>query len=287
MRTDLGLTPIRARPHLLGVRVSVRRDADRRRLGVGSVRSAARARRPQPAVGGGHDPDRPVVERRLARGVPRARRHRRRRRVSGRDARVHLVAAGSRARLRAGHHAQLRAAGRRGHAAHRPRDRRRDTAGASRSSSSAPPVWSWTAVWVASFRNTPDEHPWVTATELAEIRRRRRSDASRRWATDAVAAASSAACGCVTLVDFCYGWSLWVFLTWLPSYLSDARGFELDQIALMTTLPLAGWRGGRHARRRDLGRDLLAAPAISRLARRTPLVVGPRRRVCVHGAGDR
>ena len=44
----------------------------------------------------------------------------------------------------------------------------------------------------------------------------------------------------VTLVDFCYGWSLWVFLTWLPSYLSDARGFKLDQIALMTTLPLMG-----------------------------------------------
>jgi ACS family D-galactonate transporter-like MFS transporter len=44
----------------------------------------------------------------------------------------------------------------------------------------------------------------------------------------------------VTLVDFCYGWSLWVFLTWLPSYLSEARGFELDRIALMTTLPLLG-----------------------------------------------
>ena len=44
----------------------------------------------------------------------------------------------------------------------------------------------------------------------------------------------------VTVVDFCYGWSLWVFLTWLPSYLSDARGFKLDQIALMTTLPLLG-----------------------------------------------
>ena len=31
------------------------------------------------------------------------------------------------------------------------------------------------------------------------------------------------------LVDFCYGWSLWVFLTWLPSYLSDARGFKLER----------------------------------------------------------
>src|SRR6476619_3330745 len=28
----------------------------------------------------------------------------------------------------------------------------------------------WTAVWVASFRDTPEDHPWVGPTELAEIR---------------------------------------------------------------------------------------------------------------------
>jgi len=42
----------------------------------------------------------------------------------------------------------------------------------------------------------------------------------------------------VTFVDFCYGWSLWVFLTWLPSYLKDARGFNLKELALFTSLPL-------------------------------------------------
>ena len=29
---------------------------------------------------------------------------------------------------------------------------------------------AWTAVWVWSFRDTPDEHPWVAGSELAEIR---------------------------------------------------------------------------------------------------------------------
>ena len=77
----------------------------------------------EPAVGGGHDPDRLVLERRVARRVPHARRRRRRRCVSDGHARVHLLAAGSRAGLRAGHHPQLRAARRRGHAADRPRDR--------------------------------------------------------------------------------------------------------------------------------------------------------------------
>ena len=113
----------RARAHLLGIRLSVRRHADRRRLAVGSVRPAPRARGAEPPLGDGHHPDRRVLERRVARRVPRARRRRRRRCVSNGDARVHLLAAGSRAGLRAGHHPQLRAARRRGHAADRPRDR--------------------------------------------------------------------------------------------------------------------------------------------------------------------
>ena len=77
----------------------------------------------------------------------------------------------------------------------------------------------------------------------------------------------------VTVVDFCYGWSLWVFLTWLPSYLSDARGFKLDQMALMTTLPLLGGVVGD-----TLGGVISDAifrrTGNLRLARRTLLVVG-------------
>jgi sugar phosphate permease len=43
----------------------------------------------------------------------------------------------------------------------------------------------------------------------------------------------------VSLCDFCYGWGLWVFLTWLPSYLQQARGFPLASLALYAALPLA------------------------------------------------
>jgi ACS family D-galactonate transporter-like MFS transporter len=95
---------------------------------------------------------------------------------------------------------------------------------------------AWTAVWLASFRNTPDEHPWITVAERAEIRAGSETTGSTGGATPWRQIVSRM--WLVTLVDFCYGWSLWVFLTWLPSYLSDARGFRLDQIALMTTLPL-------------------------------------------------
>lgn len=95
---------------------------------------------------------------------------------------------------------------------------------------------AWTILYVGFFRNTPSEHKWVKADELEEIgitaaTTRRPSEKTpwrlmikRMWL--------------VTFVDFCYGWSLWVFLTWLPSYLKDARGFDLKHLAMFTALPL-------------------------------------------------
>jgi len=94
----------------------------------------------------------------------------------------------------------------------------------------------WTALWLASFRDTPDDHPWVSTAELAAIRRGgeppRAVDGRTPWLPIV------RRMWLVTVVDFCYGWSLWVFLTWLPSYLSEARGFALDRMAIVAMLPL-------------------------------------------------
>ena len=43
----------------------------------------------------------------------------------------------------------------------------------------------------------------------------------------------------VTLVDFCYGWMLWVYLTWLPSFFEDEYGLALGGFALFTSLVLS------------------------------------------------
>jgi ACS family D-galactonate transporter-like MFS transporter len=129
----------------------------------------------------------------------------------------------------------------------------------------------WTVVWVASFRDTPEEHPWVTDIERAEIRAGGESPRALRAPTPWRLIAGRM--WLVTVVDFCYGWSLWVFLTWLPSYLSDSRGFRLDQMALMTTLPLLAGVGGD-----TLGGVISDAifrrTGNLRLARRALLVVG-------------
>ena len=104
---------------LCGVRVSVRRHADPRRLAVGPVRTAPCARRAQPGLGVGDDHDRVGGGPRRAGGVPCARRRGRRRGISDRDPRFHVLASGTRARLRAGHHAQFRAPGGSRHASDR------------------------------------------------------------------------------------------------------------------------------------------------------------------------
>jgi ACS family D-galactonate transporter-like MFS transporter len=95
----------------------------------------------------------------------------------------------------------------------------------------------WTLLYAFFFKDSPDKHRRVTAQELQEIGYRR---------GDSRQAAKAATpwrrlfrrMWLVTFVDFCYGWSLWVYLTWLPSYLKEARGFDLKQLALFTALPL-------------------------------------------------
>lgn len=95
----------------------------------------------------------------------------------------------------------------------------------------------WTALYLWLFRDSPLEHKWVKPEELKEIgsharQSKKAASAKTPWGE------MIRKMWLVTFVDFCYGWSLWVFLTWLPSYLKDARGFDLKQLALFTALPL-------------------------------------------------
>jgi sugar phosphate permease len=44
----------------------------------------------------------------------------------------------------------------------------------------------------------------------------------------------------LTFSYFTYGYTLWIYLTWLPSYLTDVRHFSFAQLGLAASLPLAG-----------------------------------------------
>ena len=37
---------------------------------------------------------------------------------------------------------------------------------------------------------------------------------------------------------FCYAYSIWIYLTWFPTYLQEARGFSLKQMGFWHMVPL-------------------------------------------------
>src|SRR6185312_3419589 len=75
----------------------------------------------------------------------------------------------------------------------------------------------------------------------------------------------------LSLMYFCYGWVFWMYLQWLPTYLSEVRHFAQLKMGLGASLPLlagtatniaGGWVSDRLARAwGDLrrGRTLVAA----------------------------
>jgi MFS family permease len=95
----------------------------------------------------------------------------------------------------------------------------------------------WVALWWWVYRDDPRRHRRITAQELARL----------PPAPDASGNASSVPwlklarrMLPVTAVDFCYGWTLWVFLTWLPSFFFKSFHLDLKHSALFSSGVLLG-----------------------------------------------
>jgi MFS family permease len=87
----------------------------------------------------------------------------------------------------------------------------------------------WLVVWAWYFRDDPREHPAMTPTVLQTL----------------PVPASGAARTIpwlrlgrhmlpVTIVDFCYGWTLWLFLTWIPAFFFENYHLNLQASALFS-----------------------------------------------------
>ncbi|VVE41977.1 MFS transporter [Pandoraea terrigena] len=96
---------------------------------------------------------------------------------------------------------------------------------------------AWTLLYMKVFTNTPEQHRRITPEETAEIGYRS-GDCERAKRAATPWRKLIRRMWLVTFVDFCYGWLLWVYLTWMPSYLRESQGFDLKQLALFTSLPL-------------------------------------------------
>jgi len=88
----------------------------------------------------------------------------------------------------------------------------------------------WGVVWVLYFRNEPKDHPSITSEELASLPPRAPGARpkvpwgpllARMWP--------------VTLTYFCYGWSLWLYLNWLPLFFKNNFSLDIKNSALFAS----------------------------------------------------
>jgi sugar phosphate permease len=127
----------------------------------------------------------------------------------------------------------------------------------------------WPSIWIWFFRDSPRQHPHVTADQLAALPSPAKGGGSRKVPWLRLARRMLP----VTIVDFCYGWTLWLFLSWIPSFFFQNYRLNLQASALFSTgVFLAGVVG-----------DTLGGVASDALLRKTASIVTARRYVIVAG----
>jgi ACS family glucarate transporter-like MFS transporter len=97
----------------------------------------------------------------------------------------------------------------------------------------------WTAVWYRWFRDRPEEHPAVNEAELAFIRSDR-VDASQledRVDIPWRHLLRSKNLYFICLMYFAFGYALYFYITWLPTYMLDGRGFSQNYAGFFSALP--------------------------------------------------
>jgi MFS transporter, ACS family, hexuronate transporter len=103
--------------------------------------------------------------------------------------------------------------------------------------------FAWLVLWLL-FYQTPDRHKWLGEEERRMIREGQRADG----AADALVIQPSAPLGWRELLRYRQVWAIvlarfltdpvwWLYISWLPKYLADARGFSLVKIGLFAWVP--------------------------------------------------
>jgi MFS family permease len=91
---------------------------------------------------------------------------------------------------------------------------------------------AWVVAWVSYFRDDPSEHPRITAEELESLpsfaERKKRKNEKVPWLLLVRRMFP------VTVVYFCYGWTLWLYLAWIPSFFLHNYQLNLKNSALFS-----------------------------------------------------
>ncbi len=108
----------------------------------------------------------------------------------------------------------------------------------------------WAGVWWFYFKEDPREHPAVNTKDLEGLSVSLPDRKARipLWIL-------TKRMFPVTIVMFTYGWSYWVFVSWLPLYFANQHHTDLKKSALLTSIPfLAGLVGNTVG---GMGSDLI------------------------------
>ena len=96
----------------------------------------------------------------------------------------------------------------------------------------------WVAIWWLTFTEHPKDHPRITAAELQVLPTPKAKPAKVPFTRLFKRMLP------VTIVYFCYGWTLWLFLSWIPQYFLHSYNLNLTKSALFaSTVFFAGVLG--------------------------------------------
>ena len=102
----------------------------------------------------------------------------------------------------------------------------------------------WSLWWYLTYRNLPEEHSLVNKSELETIRGLDGKGAlnpppiEQQTNVPRSVLVRSPNMWAIMCAYFTYVYCLWIFLSWLPSYLIEARHFTLIKVGLYASLPL-------------------------------------------------
>lgn len=97
----------------------------------------------------------------------------------------------------------------------------------------------WAAIWFCYYRDNPREHASVNAAELERIEGALGNRTGPRKSVPWAQLLGNSQIWLLSAMYFCYGYCIVTFLAWFPKYLSEARDFELTQMGIYASLPLA------------------------------------------------
>src|SRR3989454_9055735 len=99
----------------------------------------------------------------------------------------------------------------------------------------------WAVFWWRWFRDNPSKHPSVNAGELQVIEEGRGNGAEHHELHWRLFLNANLLFICLTY--FAFGYGLYFYLTWLQTYLREARGFSAGQASLLASIVLLSAAG--------------------------------------------